>query len=152
MSLNSRTQFHIALTATLLCGCARQSYPMNGYRAGELPERHRDAVELIFGERAPGCEHTEIAVVMYDWMKDGILTSETIALNGLRKEAARLGADGVYKIELVQGGTVVQGVGTGNTTFTGPTASSTGVFAASAVKETGARGIAYSCSTELASR
>lgn len=127
------------------CARARQSYPMNGYRPGALPARPGEAVELVFGERSPACEHTDIAVVLYDWMKDGILTSESVALAGLRKEAGRLGADGVHQIELVQGGTVTQGLGTSNTTVVGNTASSNGLFTSASAQEVGARGVAYHC-------
>jgi hypothetical protein len=131
------------LLLSLVCACAHSSgpnlssaqrgYPMNGYTFGSLPPRAPEQVEVLFGGSAPACPHTEIATVVYDSMKDGKMTSETVALDGLREQAAHLGATGIYKVELIAGATVGHG-------FAG-----SGLFMGAAGQETGARAVAFVC-------
>lgn len=112
---------------------AQHFYPLNGFVPGSIPPRAPEQVEVLFGEAVPRCLRTEIATLVYDSMRDGKMTSETVALDGLREQAAHLGATGIYRVELVHGATMGSGFG------------GSGLFMAAAAQETGARAVAFVC-------
>jgi hypothetical protein len=120
----------------LMAGCtgfATKFYSANDFHEGALPERTTSEIQVILGDQMPKCQYTEIGTIIYDWARDGIFTSQSVALDGTIAKAAHLGASGIYKIRTSTGATVGMVSGSGS-------------FAvASAGSEVGIEAVAFVC-------
>src|SRR5262245_31325321 len=104
--------------ALLASGCiatATSFYPVAGFQEGSLPPREPNQVTVHLDGSIPTCRFRELGTILYDWARDGIFTSESVALSGAQAMAARLGATGIYKLQFTGGAAVGVGssLGTG---------------------------------------
>jgi hypothetical protein len=92
----------VLMVAITACRSAAISfYPTQDY-VRYPAERTRDVLVLMGAER-PRCPFVEIGTIDYDWARDGIATGSKVALAGIRREAAKRGASGIYKVEYIRG-------------------------------------------------
>lgn len=127
--------FACVITLLIGCtGCATKFYPTRDFREGAFPEKTPAEILVLFDDDTPTClNHREIGTIIYDWARDGIFTSESVALEGIVKKAASLGATGIYKLRRSEGGIVGMATGT------------EGVAVAAAAQEVGMQGVAFMC-------
>jgi len=130
--------------ASLLAGCAISSFPVEDTPA--LREK-RSVKEIVvyFDDSEPSCPFRDVAVLSYDWARDGIMTSQDIALKGLRRRAAKMGASGIRAVEMIPGANVSMALVNGQATASSNSVSASAVGYGVKVKEFGARGVAYYC-------
>lgn len=125
----------LSVVLLLLTACTERAgtfYSSGGFEQGSLPPRRPEEVQVVLNG-VPPCPYRELGSIMYDAMRDGITTSQNVAIEGGRQIAAKLGASGIYRIEMSPAG--VTGVGT---TVGGLALSGSGI-------EFNLRAIAYVC-------
>lgn len=137
---SGRTVLAGIATLLMLSACtsaAVRFYPQPGVNPESRQLASEESVVVLLGRDVPNCDLTELGTLSYDWARDGIFTSETVVIDGLREYAAELGATGIYKVEITGGGVA----GTGSMVATGT--GGVGFFGAG--QEVGGKAVAYVC-------
>ncbi|MFO1505935.1 MAG: hypothetical protein U1F23_02460 [Lysobacterales bacterium] len=120
---------------------ALRYYPRPDVRSDSHAPTSEQSIVVLLGQDVPNCEYQELGTLTYDWARDGIPTTENTVIDAFRGYAAQLGATGIYKVQLTNGGVV----GLGSVAATG----SGGVGFFSAGHEVGGTAVAYVCSRSV---
>ena len=97
----------IVISLVFLCGCATAAitfYPAQEYAETDAEPVYAEDVHVIMDDSEPTCDYYEIGTFIYDWARDGIMTSARMSIDGIREAASDKGASGIYKIEYMTGG------------------------------------------------
>ena len=108
LTVNKYLLAFILAQTTLIMSCATQSaatfYPNQnlskeglGFLKSETL-RDIDSVHVLLEGEIPKCKYVIIGTILYDWTKDGVVTSKTTAIEGARQKAATIGASGIYQL------------------------------------------------------
>jgi len=96
-----RWSFTTALLGTSCASAAISFFPSPDY--AKYPARDSDEVDVLMGAENPRCQYVEVGTIDYDPAMDGVPTGSKRAMKGVRREAGKRGASGIYKVEYVRG-------------------------------------------------